>query len=103
MRRTPAQLAMEALLGHFLPMGMPHGQSLAERIQRGRASLVRISGVDLGFDPEAWHEHLRETDAGAYRWSNKHLGFPKRIREALESSEWREAIAELNEEREVTE
>jgi hypothetical protein len=57
-------------------MGMPRDQSLADRIRDGHAFLVRIAGVDLGYDPQAWHDHLRATNAGGYRWSNKHLGFP---------------------------
>ena len=92
MRLTPAQIGMYALLGHLLPMGMDRGQPLAERIRDGREFLARLAGVDLGYDPAAWHEYLRTTNAGGYRWSNKHLGFPKRIAQATTDPEWLAAI-----------
>jgi hypothetical protein len=94
-RLTPAQIGMYALLGQRLGMGMPRDQSLTDRIRDGHAFLVRLAGVDLGYDPQAWHEHLRATDAGGYRLSNKHLGFPRRIASALADAEWRQAIARL--------
>jgi hypothetical protein len=86
---------MHGLLGHLLPMGMPREQSLGDRIRTGRAHLVRVAGVDFGYDPEAWHEHLRATNAGGYRWSNKHLGFSRRIKRALADPEWHRAVASL--------
>lgn len=95
MRLTPAQCAMHGLLGRLLPMGMPRDQSLAERIRDGHAFLVRIAHVDLGYDPQAWHEHLRATNAGGYRWSNEHLGFPRQIAAALSNPEWQAAVASL--------
>jgi hypothetical protein len=85
---------MPALLGHLLPMGTPRGWTLADRIRYGHEFLVRITKVDLGYDPAAWHEHLRATASG-YRWSNKHLGFPRRITLALASPEWHRAVALL--------
>lgn len=84
---------MHGLLGDFLPFGMPEDQSQTERILHGYAFLVEIAGVDLGYDPQAWHEQLQATDAGGYRWSNKHLGFPRRIATALANSEWQATIA----------
>ena len=95
MRLTPAQCGMHGLLGRLLPMGMPRDQSLADRIRDGHAFLVRLARVDLGYDPQAWHEHLRATDAGGYRWSNKHLGFPRQIAAALSNPEWQAAVASL--------
>ena len=95
MRLTPAQIGMYALLGELLPMGMPPDQPLADRIREGHDELVELTGVDLGYDPAKWHEHLRATNAGGYRWSNKHLAFPKRIAEALADEQWRAAVAEL--------
>ncbi|WP_148594763.1 hypothetical protein [Aquisphaera giovannonii] len=86
---------MLGLLGQLLPMGMPRDQSLADRIRDGHTFLVRIAKVDLGYDPQAWHEHLRDTNAGGYRWSNKHLGFPRRIASALADPEWQRAVAVL--------
>jgi hypothetical protein len=95
-RLTPAQIGMHGLLGRLLPMGMPLDQSLADRIREGKDFLVRIARVDLGFDPQTWHEHLRVTNAGGYRWSNKHLGFPRQIAAALANPEWQEAVASLS-------
>lgn len=95
MRLTPAQCGMHGLLGHLLPMGMPRAWSVADRIRYGHEFLVRIAGVDLGFDLQAWHEHLRATNAGGYRWSNKHLGFPRQIALALANAEWQAAVASL--------
>jgi hypothetical protein len=87
-RLTPAQIGMHALLGRLLPMGMPLDQSLADRIRDGKDFLVHIAQVDLGFD-------LRATNAGGYRWSNKHLGFPRQIAAALANPEWQDAVASL--------
>jgi hypothetical protein len=86
---------MNGLLGRLLPMGMPRDQSLADRIRDGHDFLVRIAGVDLGYDARAWHEHLRATNAGGYRWSNKHLGFPRQIAIAFANPEWQAAVALL--------
>ena len=79
----------------MLPIGMPPDESLADRIRDGHEYLVGIAGVDLGYDPRAWHEHLRSTNAGGYRWSNKHLGFPRRIALALADPEWQRAVSAL--------
>jgi hypothetical protein len=87
---------MHALLGHQLPMGMPRDWTLADRIRHGHAFLVRIAEVDLGYEPVVWHEHLRAADAGGYRWSNKHLGFPRQIRLALADPAWHRAVASLH-------
>jgi hypothetical protein len=87
---------MYALLGEQLPMGMPHDGSLAERIRYGHDFLVRVAEIDLGYDPAKWHEHLCATDAGGFRWSNKHLGFPKRIAKAIADEAWRAAVEELS-------
>lgn len=95
MRLTPAQIAMHALVGNLLPMGMPRGWSVAQRIRYGREWLVRITRVDFGYDLQAWHDFLRATDGGGYRWSNKHLGFPRRIARALADPAWQAAVAEL--------
>src|SRR5687767_10112020 len=86
---------MHALLGHQFPMGMVQERTLAGRIRRGHEFLVGIAEVDHGYDPAAWHEHLRVTDAGGYRWSNKHLGFPRRIALALANPAWHRAVAFL--------
>ena len=84
---------MLQLLGEWLPMGPE--QTLKERIQSGHAFLVRITRQDFGYDPVRWHAYLRESNAGGYRWSNKHLGMPKRIAQAMSDSAWRQAVQEL--------
>jgi hypothetical protein len=94
-RLTPAQIGMHALLGRLLPMGMPRDQPLADRIRDGHDFLVRIARVDFRYDPQAWHQHLCTTDAGGYRWSNKHLGFPRQIASALANPDWQAAVASL--------
>ena len=86
---------MHGLLGHLLPMGMPRDESLADRIRSGHEFLVDLAGVDLGYDPQVWHEYLRSTGVGGYRWSNKHLGFPRRIAAAVADPEWQAAITSL--------
>jgi hypothetical protein len=94
MRLTPSQIGMLCLLGVPLPRGSV-GLTLKERIQEGHAFLKKITGQDFGFDPQRWHDYLRETDAGGYRWSNKHLGMPKQIAEAVSNPAWCDAIMEL--------
>jgi hypothetical protein len=79
-------------------MGMPKEWTLVDRIRHGREFLVSISKVDLEYDPLAWHEHLKTTNAGGYRWSNKHLGMPREINEALADDRWQQAVAELKRE-----
>jgi hypothetical protein len=68
-------------------------------VLHGHEWLVRGAGQDLGFDPSVWHEHLRASDAGGYRWSNKHLGFPRRIREARNNPAWLRVIDDLRADR----
>jgi hypothetical protein len=93
-RLTLSQIAMLELLGESLPF--VHGElALKERIRQGRADLVSITGQDFGFDPQRWHEYLLETDASEYRWSNKHLGMPKHIAEAVRDPAWRHAVEQL--------
>ena len=58
----------------------------------GRRELVDAAAR---FDPPRWHDYLRETNAGGYRWSNKHLGMPKRIAEVIGDPAWCRAIEEL--------
>jgi hypothetical protein len=85
---------MRQLLGQNLPMGPQ--QSLPERIQTGHRFLVQITGRDFGYDPQAWHQYLRESNKGGYRWSNKHLGMPRCIEQALRDPAWRQAIVDLS-------
>lgn len=69
-------------------------RDLKERIRRGHAGLVRTTGKDFGFDPQRWHDHLRETKEAGYRWS----GIAERIAAATADPAWRRAVAELESE-----
>jgi hypothetical protein len=95
MRLTPSQIGMLHLLGKSLPFCEPPGWTLKERVRAGHAFLVETTGQDFGFDPSRWHDYLRETNAGGYRWSNKHLGMPKQIAEVNDDPAWCRAIEEL--------
>lgn len=88
MRLTPSQIGMMLLLGEWLP---GRERTLKERIQEGHAFLVSITGQDFGFDPQHWHDYLRETKAGGYRWG----GIAKRIARATSDPEWCRAVEEL--------
>src|SRR5262245_34250585 len=94
MRLTPAQIDMYALLGHRLPFCFPVEWSLTGIIRHGREWLARLAGVDFGYDPVAWHEHLSVT-AGGYRWDNKHRRMPREIARATSDPAWLAAVAEL--------
>jgi hypothetical protein len=94
MRLTPAQCAMHGLLGIHFPF-WGEEPPLTDCIRHGHESLVKITGLDLGYDPHAWHEYLRTTNAGGYRWSNKHFGFPRQIPTALARPDWQDAVASL--------
>ena len=65
----------------------------AEGIARGRQWLVRITQQDFGYDLRAWHDHLTETNAGGYKWSNKHRGYPKQIESILADADWQSDVA----------
>lgn len=95
MRMTPAQLGMEGLLGERNAFATPLDWSLAQVVRYGHDFLVEIAGVDLGYDPAKWHEHLSATNAGGYRWNNKHLGFPKRIARAMSDEAWLAVVQEI--------
>jgi hypothetical protein len=95
LRLTSAQIGMYGLLGVKLAPRGGRYETWVERIRDGREMLVRITGVDLGYDPQAWHEHLCASDAGGYRWSNLHLGFPREIARAVADPDWQAAIVQL--------
>lgn len=92
MRLTPAQVGMSLLLGRSLPTMRIHSRT--ERIALGRQWLVRITREDFGYDARAWHDHLLETDAGGYKWSNQHRGFPTAIETAMADEVWQACVAE---------
>ena len=96
MRLTPAQCGMHALLGHFLPMGMPREWSLAERIQHGRNFLMRITGQDFGYNAMRWHDYLWDSDAGGYRWSRRSRDkWRRQVEAAISSHKWQQAVQDL--------
>lgn len=95
MRLTPAQIGMLSLLGEHLPFCMPDDSGMASRIREGREDLIEIAGIDFEYDLKAWHDHLKVTNAGGYRWSNIHLGMPRQIAQAMSNPEWLAAVAEL--------
>jgi len=79
---------MMLLLGERVPR---RELTVKERIQEGHEFLVSITGQDFGFDPQRWHDYLRETKAGGYRWG----GIAKRIARATTDPEWCRAVEEL--------
>jgi hypothetical protein len=95
MRLTPAQVAVRLICGHQLPMG--RRQPLEDRMQAGRAMLVRIAKVDYGYDLQRWHDHLKavpRSESLGYSW-NRTIVLPKIMEEALASEEWRSAARAL--------
>ena len=95
MRLTPAPIGMYGLLGARLPMWNGLERSVVGVVRHGHDHLVSLANFDLGYDPNRWHEHLHATNVGAYRWSNRDRGFPKRIARAVSDQAWLAAIAEL--------
>jgi hypothetical protein len=89
---TPSQIDILLLLGER--PGMLPEMDLKERIRIGHAGLVETTGKDFGFDPWRWHDFLRETKAGGYRWS----GVAKKIGQATTDPAWCRAVAELRSE-----
>jgi hypothetical protein len=87
---------MEALLGHWLPMGMPRETSLRERIEYGREFLRCITLQDFEYDAMKWHEYLWESKAGGYRRSRRS---PKKwirhVQAAIAVPEWQQAVLQL--------
>ena len=95
MRLTPAQIAVQLLCGHNLPIGPQ--RSLEENLKEGRAILVGIAGVDYGYDLQRWHDYLKgrpRSQTGGYAW-NRTIALPKVMEEALASEEWRSAARAL--------
>ena len=95
MRLTPAQMAVHLICGHQLAVG-PR-QPLEQRMQEGRAMLVRIAKVDYGYDLQRWHDHLKaipRSESLGYSW-NRTIALPKVMEEALASEEWRSAARAL--------
>jgi hypothetical protein len=85
---------MHLLLGWASPFLAESNLDLKGRVQAGHEQLVFITGKDFGYDPQKWHEYLAKNNA-AYRWSNLHLGMPKRIAKALNNQEWQQVVQEM--------
>ena len=83
---------MSLMIRGSLPM--MRYSSRVEGMARGLQYLRRASRTDFGYDLRAWHEHLLETDAGGYKWSNNYRAYPKQIESALSDPEWLAAAQE---------
>jgi hypothetical protein len=95
MRLTPAQIAVRLICGARLPRFRPSkDDSLIGRVQEGRALLVEITGMDFGYDLQAWHDHLKESRQGGYTYG-RNVSLPRLMKGALESAEWQEAVRSL--------
>ncbi len=92
MRLTPAQIAVQLICGHNLPM-MPQ-YTLKQCLVEGRKQLREITGVDFEYDLQRWHDHLKVSRQGGYTWSRA-VVFPKIMAAALASPEWTETVREL--------
>lgn len=91
MRILPAPLGMMLLMGQHQPM--ERDRPMRERIQDGHELLVRVAGVDLGYDPSRWHRHLRSQRGANYRWTD--TGFDRRLSKAHKNQEWESIIQEF--------
>jgi hypothetical protein len=87
---------MHALLGHWLPMGMPREWSLADRIRHGREFLMQITRRDFRYDAMRWHDHLWDTDEGGYRWARRSRDkWARQVEAATSNPEWQKAVRKL--------
>lgn len=93
MRLTPSQGAMLQLLGQ--KVFREPSSRLKDRIAYGRRLLVQFTGQDFGFDLQKWHDYLQQSDAGGYRWSNKHLAMPNLVRQTESDPCWLGAVQQL--------
>jgi len=93
MRAYPGQLATWMICGNEFPMAS-YEMSMDQRISEGHKMLVKITGVDYGFDLQRWHEHLKISGQGGYTW-RRNIDLPKIMKEALDSPEWHEAVARI--------
>lgn len=93
MRLSPAQVGVQLICGHNLPMG-PR-LSLKDCLREGRDMLVRVSGVDFGYDLQKWHDYLKSSRDGGYTWART-IDLPRVMRAALESADWQAAVQELD-------
>lgn len=92
MRATPAQLAVRQICGQ--PVWRECSRSVEERLQSGHEFLVDLTGVDFGYDLQAWHDHLKESRDGGYTYARNNP-LPRIMQDALQSEEWQAAVARL--------
>jgi hypothetical protein len=83
---------MLLLLGQTTPLDAE--TPIRERIVMGHDLLIGVTGVDLGFEPAAWHRHLRSLRGSDYRLTD--AGFERQLREARSDPSWVEAIDSLS-------
>jgi hypothetical protein len=96
MRLMPAQIGMWLFLGTALPNGLGRNQTIAERIETGRAWLMKCTRQDFGYDALHWHEYLWETNAGGYKSSRRDYEKWRRVvSDAAQRPEWVAAVSEL--------
>jgi hypothetical protein len=94
MRMTPAQMALALICGEKLPPMVPTPEDMCDRLRGGRARLVEMSGKDFGYDLQAWHDYLKESRDGGYKYG-RNIALPKMMKAAMESPEWQAAVKRL--------
>ena len=89
-------MAVALICGKPLPpfAGFAAHADLAGRIKAGRYDLVRLSGVDFGYDLAAWHSHLKTSRDGSYTWG-RNIVQPRVMKGAIASADWQDAVREL--------
>jgi hypothetical protein len=92
MRLTPAQIAVRLICGEEVPRF--RAESMADCIRAGHDFLVRISGVDFGYDLQAWHDHLKESKQGGYTYG-RNIELPRIMKAALDSTDWQATVRSL--------
>lgn len=91
MRMTPSQGAFHQICGTPLPFLGHCDEPMHVRIKNGHDMLVIITGMDFGYDLQAWHDHLKESRQGGYTYGRNIL-LPKIAKKAMLSQEWTEAV-----------
>ncbi|QDU31236.1 hypothetical protein ETAA8_63890 [Anatilimnocola aggregata] len=93
---TPAQMAVHLICGLKLPPFVRTSDSIDERMNEGRARLVKITGKDFGYDLQAWHDDLKVTRANGCGYTyGRNIALPKIMKGALGSREWQAAATRL--------
>ena len=95
MRMTPAQMAVSLICGEKLPPFAPTSDDIGDRMQAGHDHLVQMTGMEFGYDLQAWHNHLKESRSGGYTYG-RNIVLPKIMKAAMESAEWQAAATRLS-------